>query len=270
FADVVIDPNHVVGIPLNRFQERGVKFEQVYAVSGPASGSDPSTFSTVNPGVTNLFPAFSPANTFAMFNENTIDLSFTLASPHTTTPVPAATRGFGAIFRNVTVPNTSSIEYFNGDVSLGKFFVPVGAAGEAEFLGELFSSPIVTRVELTLGTDVLFSFDGHTFTSGTQPDDPANGHNLVVTDDFAYAEPVALPPVVQPPVSATQGVPFTGPVATFTDLNPNGHATDFTATITWGDGHSSPGTVSANGGGGFTVAGTNTFSQPGTFPVSVL
>src|SRR5262249_14884865 len=34
FADVVIDPNHVVGIPLNRFQERGVKFEQVYAVSG--------------------------------------------------------------------------------------------------------------------------------------------------------------------------------------------------------------------------------------------
>ena len=52
FADVVIDAGHVVGIPLNRFQERGVEFEQVYAVSGPASASDASTFTTVNPTVT--------------------------------------------------------------------------------------------------------------------------------------------------------------------------------------------------------------------------
>src|SRR5262249_44703351 len=159
---------------------------QVYAVSGPASATDTSTFSTVNPTVMNLFPAFSPALTFAMFNENSIDLSFVLASAHTTTPVPAATRGFGAIFRNVELPNTSSIEYFNGNTSLGKFFVPVGARGVAEFLGELFNSPIVTRVSLTLGTDVLFSFDGVTFRAGPQPDDPANGHNLVVTDDFDY------------------------------------------------------------------------------------
>src|SRR5262249_46660930 len=27
----VISPNHVVGIPINRFQERGVQFEQIYA-----------------------------------------------------------------------------------------------------------------------------------------------------------------------------------------------------------------------------------------------
>src|SRR5206468_9684261 len=185
----VIDLNHVVGIPLNRFQNVGVHFDAVYAVSGPASGTDTSTFSTVNPTVTNLFPAFSPTKTFAMFNDNTIDLHFVLASAHATAPVPAATRGFGAIFKNVELDNTTSIEYFNGDTSLGKFFVPVGTAGQPEFLGELFTGPIVTRVTLTLGTDVLFSFDGTTFHAGPQANDPAHGHNLVVTDDFAYAEP---------------------------------------------------------------------------------
>src|SRR5207237_8253693 len=48
-STTVIDLNHTVGIPLNRFQERGVQFAEVYAVSGPASAADPSTFSTVNP-----------------------------------------------------------------------------------------------------------------------------------------------------------------------------------------------------------------------------
>src|SRR5437588_7012043 len=105
FNDVVIDSGHVVGIPLNRFQERGVEFEQVYAVSGPASATDTSTFSTVNPTVTNLFKPFSPTKTFAMFNDNTIDLSFVLASSHTGTPVAAATRAFGAVFLNVRLPN---------------------------------------------------------------------------------------------------------------------------------------------------------------------
>ena len=94
--------------------------------------------------------------------------------------------------------------------------MPVGARGQAEFLGELFHSPIVTRVTLTLGTDVLFSFDGVHFHSGTQPDDPANGHNLAVTDDFVFAEPVATT-ASQPAVAATENTAFNGPVGTFSD-----------------------------------------------------
>src|SRR5439155_12691371 len=115
----------------------------------------------------------------------------------------------------------------------------------------------------------LFSFDGVTFHAGLQADDPLNGHNLVVTDDFVYAEPVALTSV-QPTIKINAGAPFTGAVATFTDLNPNATVTDFTATITWGDGHTSRGTVTAVGGGVFTVSGTNTFAAPGTSNVSVL
>lgn len=263
----VIDVNHVVGIPLHRFQERGVFFDEIYAVSGPASVNDSSTFSTVNPNVSTLFPAFSPTKTFAMFNDNGIGLRFVLASAHTSSPKFVATRGFGAIFRNVALPSTTSIEYFNDARSLGKFFVPSGSSGQAEFLGVLFDNPIVTSVQITCGTDVLFSFDGVTFTSGGA-DNPAGGHNLVVTDDFAYAEPTKATNA-QPDIAATAGSPFNGVVATFSDLDPSGNAKNFTATIDWGDGHQSTGLVSANANGGFDVTGGNLYASGGTLPVTV-
>ncbi len=71
------------------------------------------------------------------------------------------------------------------------------------------------------------------------------------------------------PVNATEGVAFSGTVATFTDANPNTTATDFQATITWGDGHTSTGTVTANPGGGFLVSGSNTYAEEGSYPVTV-
>src|SRR5437868_7363172 len=165
----VIVPNAVVGIPINRFETQGAIFEEVYAVSGDG-------FKSVNPNVNAaspaLFPAFSPTNTFAMFNDNTIGQSFVFASAANLSPQPAATRGFGAVFLNVRSPNTTSIEYFNGARSLGKFFAPVGTQGQAEFLGILFSNPIVTSIEITCGTDVLFSFNGITVSSSSADNPP--------------------------------------------------------------------------------------------------
>lgn len=274
-SSTVIDKGHTVGIPLNRFQERGTHFDAVYSVSGPDSATDTSTFSTVNPTVGNLFSAFSPSNTFAMFNDNTIDFHFVLPSNHSTTPVPAESRGFGAIFKNVRIADTTSIEYFNGDTSLGKFFVPVGGAGQAEFLGELFNSPIITSVSFVLGTDVLFSFDGTNFSAGGT-DDPVNGHNLVVTDDFAYAEPVPLT-TGQPALTAKGGVVpgSPGPLAIFTDTNTaaaNGTAfNNFTATVDWGDGQSSLGRVIAinPSSGVLTVNAVHVYAKNGTFPIHI-
>ena len=68
--------------------------------------------------------------------------------------MPVATRGFGAVFRNVRIAGTASIEYFNGARSLGLYYAPVGsAAGQASFLGVLFGAPIVTSVRIICGTD---------------------------------------------------------------------------------------------------------------------
>jgi hypothetical protein len=70
-------------------------------------------------------------------------------------------------------------------------------------------------------------------------------------------------------LNATEGTAFTGVVATFVDANPNATAADFTATITWGDGHTSTGTVTANATGGFSVTGSNTFADEGNYSFSV-
>ena len=72
------------------------------------------------------------------------------------------------------------------------------------------------------------------------------------------------------PVSATQGTSFSGTVATFTDANPLSKASDFTATIAWGDGTAATaGTVATNAGGGFKVTGTHTYSKTGSFTTTI-
>ncbi len=176
----VIVANKITGIPVNRFQARGARFDQVLAVANDG-------FVGANANAANQFPAFSTANTFASFNSNKYEVQFVLASAPATTPVPASTRGFGAIFLDVEQPNTSSIEYFNGAVSLGKFFVPVGASGQAQFLGVLFSSPVVTKVVVTTGTNQVFNFSNSTVTAGGSESDATD---LVILDDFIYGEPV--------------------------------------------------------------------------------
>jgi len=66
-------------------------------------------------------------------------------------------------------------------------------------------------------------------------------------------------------ISVTALVPFTMAVATFTDALPNPPwATDFSATIDWGDGSPSVGARITPGSGlEFTVAGSHTYAGPG-------
>jgi hypothetical protein len=72
------------------------------------------------------------------------------------------------------------------------------------------------------------------------------------------------------PVSATAGVAVKAKVATFTHASPAGAASDYTATINWGDGTSSAaGTVSAAAGGGFEVTGSHTYAAAGQYTTSV-
>lgn len=274
-STVVITPGHTVGIPLNRFQNQGLFFGAIYAVTNDG-------FVGVNPSVGSpnpvLFPAFSPSNTFAMFNDNGIDFKFVAPAGPFSPPVSAVSRGFGAVFLNVQQPGTT-IQYFHGSTVLDTLNVPTSnLLGTAVFAGELFNSAVVTNVLLTLGQGVIFRFDGTTVTSGGAN---SASNNLVATDDFVFAEPQPAAngfPIVagaqgtfnaQAIVTPTISVPFTGVVATFSDSDPNGNAKDFTATINWGDGHFSLGTLTKNAQGGFDVSGTNTYSIPVNFTIDV-
>src|SRR5262249_32472108 len=69
-------------------------------------------------------------------------------------------------------------------------------------------------------------------------------------------------------VNAIAGVSFTGPVATFTDANPFAKLSDFSATVTWGDGTATPGAVSGSASTGFMVTGPHTYAKAGSYPTT--
>ena len=71
------------------------------------------------------------------------------------------------------------------------------------------------------------------------------------------------------PVDAVPNTPFQATVPTFTDADPGGTVSDYTATIDWGDG--SPidqGTITAQGAG-FAVSGSHTYTTSGPFTITI-
>ena len=82
--------------------------------------------------------------------------------------------------------------------------------------------------------------------------------------------------VIDPPITArgltfnaTEGQTFSGAVATFTDPDPKSTATEYIATIDWGDSSTSAGTISGPTGGPFTVSGTHMYAEEGGYAVTV-
>lgn len=69
-------------------------------------------------------------------------------------------------------------------------------------------------------------------------------------------------------LAPVEGVPFTAAtVASFTDADPAGTASDYAGVIDWGDGTTSAGTVT--GSGTFSVAGDHTYAEEGAYTATV-
>ena len=66
----------------------------------------------------------------------------------------------------------------------------------------------------------------------------------------------------------TQGILFSGTVATLFDGDPNAQASDFNVKIVWQDGQSTSGTVTPNGSI-FDVEGSYTYPQAGSFNTQI-
>ena len=167
------------GVPMTTFANRG----SVFTTPGTGfeiSGQPSPLFGDINPQYPLIFDAFSAPRIFTALGSNIIDVSFTIPGSATDA---ALTTGFGAVFTDVDLANTSSIEYFDAfDVSLGTFFVPnvAGADGTLSFLGVTFADPIVARARIRLGNTALGAFanDG-------------GSTDVVALDEFIYGEPVA-------------------------------------------------------------------------------
>ena len=167
----------VSGTPFTGFQViRGAIFNTPGAgfVQAPPSGLA-TTFA--NPTYSTIFQPFSNLRVFAVIGNNVMDVTFSVpGSPNS----PALTSGFGAVFTDVDLANTTSLEFFDiNDVSLGNFFVPTANNG-LSFLGGSFASPLIARVHIVLGNSMLGPNDG-------------GGTDVVAMDDFIYGEPTNVP-----------------------------------------------------------------------------
>jgi len=133
-------------------------------------------FDTSLPGYSSVFTTFSAQKLFSSIGTNDYNVDFFVPG----TEVKGKVKGFGAVFTNVALPFTTSIELYNSDgLLLGRFFAPVAAKG-LSFVGVTFPHRMVTRVRIIPGNAALGNAD-----------DPANGKNIVVADDFLYGEPVS-------------------------------------------------------------------------------
>jgi len=157
----------------NPANQRGL----IYTAPGSFQVSN-SNFSETNPVAASQFSSFSGNKTFSNVGSNLWDVEFQVAGAASR----ASVRGFGIVFSDVDVAQSSSLEFFNEDKSLGKFFVPVRASGSSfSFLGVYFKEETVTRIRV--------SHQGK-LTDG-QPDVTDGGPaDLVVMDNFLYSEPV--------------------------------------------------------------------------------
>jgi hypothetical protein len=125
-------------------------------------------FGNLNAAFPDSFTVFSPQRLFTALNSNIVDINFVVPGSNT----QAAVSGFGSVFTDVDLPNTTSIQYFNANnTSLGTFFTPIADHG-LSFLGVSGFGEGVARVRLTNGSAQL-------------------GDNVVM-DDFIYGEPKAI------------------------------------------------------------------------------
>jgi len=136
----------------------------------------PVRFGNIHPVYPALFSTFSPQRLFSALDSNITETLFFI--PGTTQS--ATSKGFGAVFTDVNVGNSTKIEYFdvNGNLLFSRNVLPGPTSrGSLSFLGVGFDTANVFLVRITSGNRIL----------------KTPNRDVVVMDDFIYGEPQLLP-----------------------------------------------------------------------------
>ena len=161
------------------FSTPGTGFRVSSATSDPSAA--PVNFGDINAAYSATFQAFSPQRLFTAIGSNMLDVNFYVAG----TTTAALTNGFGAIFSDVDLQGSTSLQFFDvNNLSLGTFNAGIGVFS---FLGVSFGTASISRVRITSGNGAL----GAGINDGGQTD-------LVVMDDFIYGEPSPTSTVPEP------------------------------------------------------------------------
>jgi hypothetical protein len=138
----------------------------------------------INAAYATTFGTFSAQRIFTPLGSNITDATFSI--PGSSGATPATVAGFGAVFSDVDLPNTTKLEFFDASNSLIRtLFAPSDSVtdGGLSFVGGVANAgERIARVRITTGNGPL----GPTDTNG-------NPNDVVVMDDFLYSEPVTIP-----------------------------------------------------------------------------
>jgi hypothetical protein len=142
-------------------------------------------------GYATTFSTFSPRRIFTPLGSNVTDATFFIPGVLT----PAGVTAFGAVFSDVDLFGSTTIDFYGvGDVPLfSRTVLATPGNGSLSFLGVSFNAgELITRARITTGNAAL-----------GPADNPPGGADLVVMDDFIYAEPQSVP---EPTTMALLGV----------------------------------------------------------------
>ncbi len=179
-------------LPVNGLP-RGVEFSRasdlsLFGVSNPVLPADPffgdNEFDTFNSNYPEQFTTFSSPRLFAPLDSNFMDVDFFEPGvfDEDGEPVPTLVTGFGAIFTDVDLPESTKLELFDkdGDLLFSQFVEPDPQG--LSFLGVAFDQPVVSKVRITSGNAPL--------SLGLDDDPFGTGVDVVAMDNFIYGEPV--------------------------------------------------------------------------------
>ena len=183
-ADAQAAPNPLPG---NTFNSSGINLTTAgtgFQVSADSTFPLLVEFNNIDPSYSTAFGTFSPERIFTALGSNIVDVQFVV--PGTTTPT--LTTGFGAVFTDVDLANTTSITFFDAsNALLGTFFVPNLSGSETfSFLGVSYPTAIVSRVRIVAGNAALAP-------GVTEP-----GNDLVALDNIIFG-PLSSPSAVPEP-----------------------------------------------------------------------
>lgn len=168
-------------VPMTTFNTAPLSRGGVFTTPGTnfeISGQPTPEFGDFNASYPVIFTTFSSPRLFTSLGSNITDVHFFTPG----TDIAATTNAFGAVFTDVDLAATTSVEYFNrADESVAKLFAPPSNNG-LSFVGLVFSDERVARVRII---------------SGNTAPGPSESSvvDVVVMDDFIYGEPLVGPPI---------------------------------------------------------------------------
>jgi len=178
--DAVSSPNSFPPNFFNVNSPRGTVFATPgtgFQVSANAASGTPIEFGNINPTYPTVFTTFSAPRLFTAIGSTITDVNFFV--PGST--LGAFTTGFGAVFTDVNVAGSTTIQFFDlGNNLINTVSAPATTGNEMlSFVGVQFTTERIGRVRVTSGNQIL----GPGATTG----------DVVVMDDFIYGEPTIVP-----------------------------------------------------------------------------